>query len=93
MLRSLEILRSQIDYGIFLPIQKAAIAALTGPDDFIEQQRQDYAARNHALCSGLRKIGWNVPDSQGTMFVWAKIPKGYASSFDFCMQLVEKTGF
>lgn len=87
-----KILRSQIDYGIFLPIQKAAIAALTGPDDFIEQQRQDYAARNHALCSGLRKIGWNVPDSQGTMFVWAKIPKGYASSFDFCMQLVEKTG-
>lgn len=85
-------LRSQIDYGIFLPIQKAAIAALTGPDDFIEKQRQEYAKRNCALCGGLRRIGWNVPDSQGTMFVWAKIPKGYASSFDFCMQLVEKTG-
>ena len=36
-----------------------------------------------ALCGGLRRIGWNVPDSQGTMFVWAKIPKGYASSFEF----------
>lgn len=86
------LLRSQIDYGIFYPVQHAAIAALTGPDDFIEEQRQQYAARNRALCSGLREIGWNVPDSQGTMFVWAKIPEGYGSSADFCMELMEKTG-
>lgn len=85
-------LRSQIDYGIFLPIQHAAIAALTGPDDFIEEQRQQYEARNRALCGGLRKIGWNVPDSQGTMFVWAKIPEGYESSADFCIRLMERTG-
>lgn len=85
-------LRSQIDYGIFLPIQYAAIAALTGPDDFIEEQRQQYEARNRALCGGLRKIGWNVPDSQGTMFVWAKIPEGYESSADFCIRLMERTG-
>ena len=86
------LLRSQIDYGIFYPVQYAAIAALTGPDDFIEEQRRQYAARNRALCGGLRRIGWNVPDSQGTMFVWAKIPEGYASSADFCMKLMEKTG-
>lgn len=85
-------LRSQIDYGIFLPIQYAAIAALIGPDDFIEEQRQQYEARNRALCGGLRKIGWNVPDSQGTMFVWAKIPEGYESSADFCIRLMERTG-
>ena len=85
-------LRSRIDYGIFLPIQYAAIAALTGPDDFIEEQRQQYEARNRALCGGLRKIGWNVPDSQGTMFVWAKIPEGYESSADFCIRLMERTG-
>lgn len=85
-------LRSQIDYGIFLPIQYAAIAALTGPDDFVEEQRQQYEARNRALCGGLRKIGWNVPDSQGTMFVWAKIPEGYESSADFCIRLMERTG-
>lgn len=85
-------LRSQIDYGIFLPIQYAAIAALTEPDDFIEEQRQQYEARNRALCGGLRKIGWNVPDSQGTMFVWAKIPEGYESSADFCIRLMERTG-
>lgn len=86
------LLRSQIDYGIFYPVQYAAIAALTGPDDFIEEQRRQYAARNQALCGGLRKIGWNVPDSQGTMFVWAKIPAGYESSADFCLKLMEKTG-
>ena len=86
------LLRSQIDYGIFYPVQYAAIAALTGPDDFIEEQRQEYGRRNRALCGGLRRIGWNVPDSQGTMFVWAKIPAGYESSADFCMRLMERTG-
>ena len=86
------LLRSQIDYGIFYPVQYAAIAALTGPDDFIEEQRQEYGRRNRALCGGLRRIGWNVPDSRGTMFVWAKIPGGYDSSADFCMRLMERTG-
>ena len=86
------LLRSQIDYGIFYPVQLAAIAALTGPDDFIEEQREQYAARNRALCGGLRSIGWNIPDSQGTMFVWARIPEGYESSADFCMKLMEQTG-
>lgn len=92
IVKRFRLLRSQIDYGIFLPVQYAAIAALTGPDDFIEEQRKKYEARNRALCGGLRKIGWNVPDSQGTMFVWAKIPEGYESSADFCMKLMEKTG-
>lgn len=87
-----QVLRSQIDYGIFLPVQYAAIAALTGPDDFIEEQRQNYESRNRALCGGLRKIGWNVPDSRGTMFVWAKIPEGYGSSLEFCLELMERTG-
>lgn len=84
--------RSQIDYGIFLPVQYAAIAALTGPDDFVEAQRQNYLRRNRALCGGLRRIGWNIPDSDGTMFVWGPIPERYASSFDFCMELMERTG-
>ena len=92
IVQKFRLLRSQIDYGIFYPVQYAAIAAMTGPDDFIEEQREKYAARNRALCGGLRRIGWNVPDSQGTMFVWAKIPEEYESSADFCMELMEKTG-
>ena len=85
-------LRSQIDYGIFLPVQMAAVAALTGPQDGVEQQRLEYQARRDALCGGLRSIGWNVPDSQGSMFVWAPIPERYNNSVEFCFALLEKTG-
>lgn len=84
--------RSQIDYGVFLPVQYGAIAALTGPLDMVQEQCREYARRNKALCGGLRRIGWEVPDSEGTMFVWAPLPKGYTSSNDFCMELMEKAG-
>ena len=85
-------LRTQIDFGMFLPIQKAAIAALTGPLDMVKDQCAVYQQRRDALCGGLRSIGWNVPDSHGSMFVWAPIPERYTSSMDFCMDLVEKSG-
>jgi len=85
-------LRSQIDFGMFLPIQKAAIAALTGPDDSVKAQNKEYQARRDALCGGARKIGWNIPDSKGSMFVWAPIPEGHGNSMDFCMELLEKAG-
>ena len=84
--------RSQIDYGIFPAIQLAAVAALTGPQDMVKEQCAEYERRNKALCGGLRSIGWNVPDSQGSMFVWAKIPEGYDSSEDFVLELMEKSG-
>ena len=85
-------LRSQIDYGIFLPVQHAAIAALNGPQDSVARNRTEYQARRDALCGGLRSIGWNVPDSQGSMFVWAPLPKGYSNSVDFCFELLERSG-
>ncbi len=85
-------LRGQIDFGMFLPIQQAAIAALTSPLDMVKEQCGVYQQRRDALCGGLRSIGWDVPDSHGSMFVWAPIPAKYASSMDFCMDLVEKSG-
>ena len=85
-------LRTQIDFGMFLPIQKAAIAALTGPLDSVCAQCAEYQRRRDALCGGLRGIGWDVPDSHGSMFVWAPVPAGYASSMEFCLQLIEKAG-
>lgn len=85
-------LRSQIDYGMFLPIQHAAAAALNGPQDSVIRNRMEYQARRDALCGGLRSIGWEVPDSQGSMFVWAPLPAGYKSSVDFCFELLERTG-
>ncbi len=86
--------RSQIDYGIFLPIQYAAIAALEGPQESVKEQCRRYEERCRALCGGLRKIGWQVPDGQGTMFVWAAIPENYKErgSQQFVMDLMEATG-
>ena len=85
-------LRTQIDFGMFLPIQHAAIAALTGPLDMVQRQCADYQARRDALCGGLRGIGWNVPDSHGSMFVWAPLPQGRTDSMAFCMELIDKAG-
>ena len=85
-------LRSQYDFGMFLPIQKAASAALRGDRKQIEHQRKLYEERRDALCSGLRAIGWNVPDSHGSMFVWAPLPDGYSDSMDFSMELMDRTG-
>ena len=72
--------------------QRGAYEALTGPQDEVVRQCEEYERRNKALCGGLRRIGWDVPDSEGTMFVWAPIPKNYTWSEEFCMDLVEKTG-
>ena len=92
IIQKFKTVRSQIDYGVFKPVQYGAIAALEGPQDSVLAQCEEYERRNKALCGGLRSIGWNVPDSEGTMFVWAPIPEGYTSSEEFCMDLVEKTG-
>lgn len=86
-------LRSQIDYGTFLPVQYGAIAALSGPDDMIKEQCLEYQKRRDALCGGLRAIGWNIPDSEGTMFAWGAIPEKYGSNdVAFVMELMEKSG-
>lgn len=84
--------RSQIDYGMFLPAQLGAAAALDGPQDIVERNRAGYQARRDALCGGLRSIGWDVPDSKGTMFVWAKLPEGYTDAPAFVIELMERTG-
>lgn len=89
---ALKLLRSQFDFGTFLPIQYGAIAALNGSNEFVKKQCAEYQKRRDALCGGFRSIGWNVPDSQGTMFVWAPVPEGYASSREFCMTMVESAG-
>ena len=85
-------LRSQIDYGTYLPVQYGAIAALTGSDETVKDQCVEYQRRRDALCGGLREIGWPIEDSEGTMFAWAKIPKPYTDDVDFVMELVERTG-
>lgn len=85
-------LHTQIDFGKFLPLQYAAIAALEGPLEPVKAQCRVYEARRDALCGGLRAIGWDVPNSHGSMFVWAPLPAGYRNSMDFCMELLDKAG-
>ncbi len=84
-------LRSQIDYGLFFPIQDAAIAALTGPQDSVKKHCMEYEKRRNALCEGLKKAGFEAPLSAGSMFAWMKVPEGYSST-EFCLKLMEKTG-
>lgn len=85
-------LRSQIDFGMFFPIQKAAIACLNGPRDEVAAQRLKYQERRDALCDGLEGLGWERPNAHGSMFVWAKLPGGRTDSRAFCEELMEKAG-
>ena len=85
-------LKSNMDYGMFIPIQKAAIAAITGDQACVSSTRAAYENRRNFLCDGLTEIGWSVDRCPATMFVWTKIPEHYTSSQEFTMDLLEKTG-
>lgn len=81
-----------MDYGMFLPIQKAAIAAITGDQSCVASTRAAYERRRDCLCDGLASIGWKMEKPEGTMFVWAPIPAGFSDSMEFVKTLFEKTG-
>ena len=85
-------LKSNIDYGMFLPIQKAAITALTQDQSVVEETREQYQKRRDMLVEGFHKAGWEVASPKGTMFMWAAIPKTYANSEQFAIALLQKTG-
>jgi len=92
IIRNLKILKSNIDYGIFLPIQKAAIAALEGPQEYVKETALRYQKRRDILVDGLNSIGWKIRKPPATMFVWAAIPEGFSDSMEFTLFLLEKTG-
>jgi len=85
-------IKSYLDYGIFQPIQIAAIIALNGPTDCIGDIRDVYKNRRDVLIDGLNRIGWEIEKPKATMFVWAKIPDQYISmgSLEFAKMLIEK---
>ena len=74
-LTALSRLKSYFDYGIFQPIQIAAIHALNGPQGCVEEIRQRYLLRRDVLLDGLERVGWHIPRPKGTMFVWAPLPE------------------
>jgi alanine-synthesizing transaminase len=79
VLAALARLKSYMDYGIFAPIQIAAIQALNGPQDCVEAIRTRYHRRRDTLIDGLARVGWSIPKPKGTMFVWAEIPEPFQS--------------
>ncbi len=84
-------MKSYLDYGMFTPIQVAAIAALEGPQDCVQDICDMYKKRRDALCNGLNSVGWKVTPPKATMFVWAPIPDHYRElgSLEFCKKLLK----
>jgi alanine-synthesizing transaminase len=77
MIAALTRLKSYFDYGIFAPVQVAAIAALNGPQQCVAEIVETYRRRRDALISGLNRVGWPVERPRATMFVWAPIPEPF----------------
>ena len=92
MIAKLKALKSNLDYGMFLPIQKAAAAALTGPQDCVETTRRAYERRRDVLVDGLNRIGWPIEKPKATMFVWARIPEAFPDSETFTRELLKRAG-
>ena len=88
----LKTLKSNMDYGMFLPIQAAAVEALTGDQAVVVETRAAYEHRRDVLCDGLIEAGWHMEKPAGTMFVWAPIPDSYQDSEAFVADLLDKTG-
>ena len=83
-------IKSYLDYGMFTPVQVAAIAALEGPQDCVKQISDMYCSRRNVLCDGLNAAGWKVERPKATMFVWAPIPEFYRhlGSLEFAKKLL-----
>lgn len=91
VIETLSQFKSNVDYGIFEPIQRAAILALRQGDQFTAESRILYEKRRNLLVNGLRELGWIVTSPPASMFIWAKIPKGY-SSLEFTYALMDEAG-
>lgn len=85
-------LKSNIDYGMFLPIQKAAIAALTQEQSIVKETRETYQRRRNRIVAGAAAAGWHIASCKSTMFLWAQIPEGYGSSEEFALNLLKCSG-
>lgn len=84
-------IKSNFDYGIFFPIQHAAVAALTGPQDCVAATAAEYGRRRDIVVEGLNAIGWHAPRPKASMYVWAPVPTKQ-KSFEFAASLIENAG-
>ncbi|MCD6532832.1 MAG: alanine transaminase [Deltaproteobacteria bacterium] len=93
MIHALTRIKSYLDYGMFQPIQIAAITALKGDQSCVKEIVNTYRERRDVLCDGLNRIGWKVEKPKATMFVWARIPDQYQEmgSLEFAKKLIRET--
>ena len=92
LIAALARMKSYLDYGMFTPIQVAAISALEGDQGCVEDICNMYQSRRDVLCSGLNNAGWSVEPPRATMFVWAPIPEPYREmgSLEFSKKLLHE---
>jgi len=94
LISALTRVKSYLDYGAFTPIQAAACAALNGPQDVVEQNRQRYQHRRDVMVESFGRAGWDIPVPAASMFAWAPLPPGFEhmGSLEFSKQLLEHAG-
>ncbi|MEM8673513.1 MAG: aspartate aminotransferase [Cyanobacteria bacterium P01_G01_bin.67] len=91
IIQGLRTLKTNLDYGIFSAIQKAAETALQLPDEYIKEVQQRYSIRRDFLIKGLGELGWEIPPSKATMYLWVSTPPGQGST-EFALDVLQKTG-
>lgn len=91
VIQGLRTLKTNLDYGIFSAIQKAAETALQLPDEYIKEVQHRYRTRRDFLIKGLGELGWDIPVSQATMYLWIKTPVGQGST-EFALDVLQQTG-
>ncbi|MEO0947927.1 MAG: aminotransferase class I/II-fold pyridoxal phosphate-dependent enzyme, partial [Cyanobacteria bacterium J06641_5] len=91
IIQGLRTLKTNLDYGIFSVIQKAAEAALNMPDSYVHEVQQRYRTRRDFTIDGLGELGWEIPKPKATMYLWVPVPPGMTST-DFALDTLQKTG-
>ncbi len=92
LISALARVKSYLDYGAYTPIQVAAVAALDGPQDCVEETRGIYRARRDVLVESFTRAGWPIPNPKASMFAWARLPQACAdmTSLEFTLDLINE---
>lgn len=91
VIEALSRIKSNIDTGVFQAIQEAAIEGLLGPQDIVNENCKIYQERRDIVVNGLKALGWTLPEIKATIYVWARVPRGYTST-SFAEEVLEKAG-
>jgi aspartate/methionine/tyrosine aminotransferase len=93
LIKALRQVKANVDFNQYRGIVQGAIAALSGPQDYVAETVNTFKARRDAFVDALHDMGWDVPKPNATQYIWAQLPEPWrADSIDFCVKLVEATG-